>query len=303
MYREERKTAGELRVIGEQHGWKARKLSMAEVQRMGSTELTWHEKFNVDNLKKAYADAKAPEPKAPPLEKQKEFAEKMFQEYPQLVRSDANAAEVDAWLAKMPKPTFTFADFEQAVDTLASEGRLELDLRPLGLGDGTISGYAVRNHPQIRKLCSRAHPLSEAAKKKNQYRPDLTSDEFKKEHRYAWVDTEGTPSEKSVTHEQRGAIIGRIKHIFEEFMAQEPRYTNTDANAEIMYQQMKSAGLPYNVANLNAVFRGLLSAKAINAGEPVFDKAAFRREIADMPSAEYERRRRDPVFRMKADCA
>ena len=133
---------------------------------MNSKELRFHELFNKTELEKALASNQKPKPSAPSTQEQQNLARRLFQEYPQLLVTPENAAVIDSFLATMPNPTYTYADFLQAYESETMNGRLVLNPSACGAGKETsVSGHRLRTHPNLYKLLA-AVPTAEQRTKR-----------------------------------------------------------------------------------------------------------------------------------------
>jgi hypothetical protein len=310
-----KKTRSELEVLAQRYGWKPRPdLTIADIHVMTSDEIQWRETFDKENLANGFnSNARKADAEQKRIQQHWESlagkdatpegyaaANAFCKRYPQYVRSyEENNVKISKWMYENHCDPTKVESYEKAFRELANT---ELLLSPAAIGGSGPDVFGASKSPLRDELLKGESQRKQDKRLAEQKRiSNLTSDEWKAENRHSWIDTEGIPDLKKVSKNTRGAVIGRMQHIFLEFLEQEPRYTRLDENDEAFEKYIAAKGYNYTVPELNKAFREMASQGLLRVGEPVFDKAAFRREIADMTSDEYNRRRRDPVFRMKAD--
>lgn len=307
------KNREELKALAQRNGWTVRKLTLAEVRAMNPDQILYHETFNRENLEAALNEKKinAESEKLRvqqfykddlgrnPTPEQYEAANTFCRRFPQYVRNLENGRKLLAWMREHDLDSAKAENYEAAFRALANT---EILLSPAALGFDGPDVIGAKNHPHRDDLLSDESEIKGRKKIAEMKRiKSLTSDEWKEENKHAWLDVDGVPNLKELDDNTRGAVLGRMGHLYAEFAAQEPRWTDTQANREALLNYVTANHFNYSVPELNRAFREMSVKGLITVGEPVFDKAAFRYEISRMSSDEYNQRYRDPVFRMKAD--
>lgn len=314
------KSRSELEVLAQRHGWKARQFTLADLRAMSNDEAQWHETFNKDNFEAACNE---PQRKAEAAKTELDafwnvehvddtqyaallkVQNAFYSQYPQYVRScAANGEALTILIAEKRWDIRKTETYTKAFEALAKTGALLLSPLNAGVGsEAEITGDALKNYPRLADLLKpeseikREKRLAEEKRKNN-----LTSDQWKAENRHAWIDVEGIPNLAKLPHDTRGAVLGRMGHIFSEFLDQEPLFTRLDRNIEAFHRYMTKAGYDWTVPQLNRAFREMVAQKLLVPGELVFDKPAFRRDLNRMTSAEIDLRLQDdPEFRRKMD--
>jgi hypothetical protein len=310
-----KKTKSELEVLAKRYGWKPRPdLTIADIRDMTPDEIQWRETFDKENLANGFnSDARKADAEQKRIQQQWESlagkdlnpegyaaANAFCKRYPQYVRSyEENNVKISKWMYENHCDPTKVESYEKAWRELANT---ELLLSPAAIGGSGPEVFGANNSPlrdELLKAESQRKQDKRLAEEKR--KSQLTSDQWKAENRHAWIDIEGIPDLKKVSDKTRGAVIGRRNHIFLEFLEQEPRYTRLDANDDAFEKYMAAKGYNYTIPELNKAFQEMAAQGLLRVGEPVFDKAAFRYEVAKMSSDEYKRAYQDPIFRMKAD--
>jgi hypothetical protein len=197
----ERKSAKEIQEVLE--SLKARPLIYAEYKAMPQDIASWHEFANSANVDKALDAHKDEQKKA--VAKIKNSVERMWTGAASTVESEAawKAAEqfMEMYPAVRPTDTATGAAFrkylrannldprevssyETALQALAGTNQPEIVLSPKAAGVGLeeeLGGYSLRSYPKLHLLLQRA-PSPEMRKFREAYRPELSADEYKREH-------------------------------------------------------------------------------------------------------------------------
>ena len=305
------KNREELKALAQRNGWTVRKLTLAEVRAMNPDHILYHETFNRENLEAALNEKKinAESEKLRvqqfykedigrnPTPEQYEAANTFCRRFPQYVRNLENGRKLLAWMREHDLDSAKAENYEAAFRALANT---ELLLSPAALGLAGPDVIGAKNHPDRDDLLSDESEIKGRKKIAEMKRiKSLTSDEWKEETKHAWLDVDGIPSESwlKAHPEERGSVLGRMSQIFSDFMAQEPFYTPTNENAEIMCAYIKSQGYNFDLPNLNRAFKELAAtkrirvAKAIDTSQPqqhgetkVLDKKAILAKVARMNS-------------------
>jgi len=311
-----KKSRSELEVLAQRYGWQPREFTLAELHRMSTDEILYREAFDKEHLQAAYDEPNRKEDQSKKLYRDiwkgkasKELTHAAFEatktfssRFPQYVPVDENHVKIQNYVFDNNLDPTKPESYEQAFRTLGASGELILSPAAIGIGkEEEIGGEKARNYS--RDLLKPESELKREKRLAEQKRVhDLTSDQFKKENQHAWLDVDGIPKKlEKLPDNARGAVLGRMEHIFAEWAEQEPRWTHTQANRESLLQYLAANNFNYSVQDLNRAFLEMSAKGLLTVGQPVFDKAAFRREIAGMSSDEYRRRYTDSVFRMKAD--
>jgi hypothetical protein len=300
------KTANELKYLGDKYGWKVGPLTHSQVQKMNSQEYEFHQAFNKAELEKALASNQKVKPTAPSVEEQTEFVQKLFKDYPQLPKSAENAAALDAYLAAMPNPSFTFADFREAFEKQALAGRLVLNPSACEASPETeLTGFRLRTYPNLWKLL-------EPYKAKNS-EATMTARDYKAAH--------------PELHDVRlpALIAKRFDQANATFLANHPEYIRTDENSKVIISRLEKQGLMPTIQNLEWAYEAAYKAEeletnpeAVVAGSvtkmvdfgaertkgvaPRSKKSSFQSKIDSMTSVELkEKIATDPSFRNALD--
>ncbi len=323
LYATDRKTAGELKVLADRHGWKARKLTFADLQKMSSRELNFHEQFNAENLKIAMnepartaASAKqriadmwggklGPEVDAAAHKAGKQFCEK----YPQLIQDETNAWAIHNRMRELGLDGTDEASYAQAFSDLGARGELHLNPSTLGLGtEERISGFQVKNHPQLHLLL---RPAATAEQIESYNSAKMSSAEYLKAHPEL--------RDQRMPH----YIQERINRAAATFVSMEPSFVATDESVDALVAWVKEKGYEYNHNSLVEGFKTLYEQgkigrrrDAVVHGQvltlteyepqqrtpPVSDKYSFQKKLDSMSSEEYkDRMLNDKAFRAAVD--
>ena len=306
------KNREELKALAERNGWKVRPLTLAEVHAMNPDQILYHETFNKKNLEAAFNEKqlKAESEKIRveqfykddlgrnPTSEQYAAANLFCTRFPQYVRNyKENSIKMLTWMREHDLDSAKAENYEAAFRALANT---ELLLSPAALGFDGPDVIGAKNHPHRDDLVSDESEIKGRKKIAEMKRiRSLTSDEFKEKNKHAWLDVEGIPSEIWLKQhpEERGPVLGRMSQIFSAFIAQEPFYTPTNENAEIMCGYLKTQGYNFDLSNLNRAFKELAAtkrirvAKVIDTSQPqqhgetkVLDKKAILAKVARMNS-------------------
>ena len=311
-----KKTKSELEVLGQRYGWKQRPdLTLADIHVMTPDEIQWRETFDKENLANGFnSNVRKAEAEKQRIQQHWESlagkdatpegyaaANAFCKRYPQYVRSyEENNVKLSKWMYENHCDPTKVESYEKAFRALANT---ELLLSPSAIGGSGPDVFGAQKsslRDELLKAESQRKQDKRLAEEKRISK--LTSDEWKAENKHAWLDVDGVPNLKKLDDNTRGAVLGRMGQLYAEFAAQEPRWTDTNANRKALLEYVTANHFNYSVPELNRAFREMSAKGLITPAVPVFDKVAFRYEIDAMSSDEYNRRRRaDPVFRMKAD--
>ena len=216
-----------------------RELTEAEINLMPTLVYEWHAAHNTANLEKALAPKPKERPTPPAFEAQKELAERLFRDYPQLLRTPENATVIDGFLSSMASPTFSYQDFITAFETETMSGRLVLNPSACGVGEETlVTGHRLRTHPELYKLL-RPAPTDEQQAQLEQ--DQMSSKDWAKLHAAEWRGK----SEREIEAEQWVAAIP-------EFKRRHPEY-NEVASPELkdaIMNYIKNLRLPLTVESI-----------------------------------------------------
>ena len=324
LYATDRKTAGELKVIAEQRGWKPKKeLTLADVQRMGSLEMQFHELFSPEAMKLAIEEparkAKAAKQrvkdmwdgKLPELDSAARKAVETFcEKYPQFIRDEPNALALCNFTKLNGLDGTLIESYETAFQALAARGELHLNPSALGLGtEERISGHSVKTHPELHLLL----------------RPALTSDQLDKYKSAKMSSAEYLKAHPELTRPTKlpDYVTERISRAYATFKSMEPSFVATDDSIDALIAWMNERGYPYSHNSLLEGFKTLYEQgkigrrrDAVVHGQvvtmteypleqrtpPVSDKYSFQKTIDSMGSQEYlDRINKDPQFRAAID--
>jgi len=288
-----------------------RVLTDAEIRRMPEPVYSWHYQNNRANLDRALEAKPRNKPVPPAFNEQRELAEKLFHDYPQLLRTSENAAAIDSYLAAMPNPTFTFSDFREAFEKQTLAGRLMLNPSACDAGDETeVTGHRLRTHPNLYKML--ASYTAESQERERTKR--MSAADYKKEHPEAFDSGKVPPM-----------IENRFRQAVATLLVNHPELVQSEENAELLRSYLAEKGLPFNVTNLEVAHTALREAgelktnseavvtsgqtKLIDLGgyrEPGYPprsrKSSFQQKIDGMTADELKQRMAiDPAFRDALD--
>lgn len=261
MYVSDRKTAGELRAIGEQRGWKPTKtISPAELQQFSSLEIQFHEIFSPEALKlaltepKRKADEKTGSIKrmwtgaASTYESEAAWktAEKFMELYPQVRATDTvTGAAFRKYLRANNLDPRELSSWETALQVLAATNQPEIFLSPKAAGVGPeeeLGGYSLRSYPKLHLLLQRT-PDEATRKFREAHRPELSADEFKKQH----LQETGAPA----------YVKARIQKACDTLIAWHPDYLNTDDNIKLLVEWIAENKMQYDINGFEAAYHAL----------------------------------------------
>lgn len=312
MYSSDRKTAGELKAIGEQRGWKPKKeISAAELHQFSSLEIQFHEAFSPEAMKLALT-----EPKRKADEK-KGSVKRMWTGAASTDESEAAWKTGEKFMALYPavRPTDSatgsafkkymhlnnldpreLASWEQSLQSLAAQNQPEIFLSPKAAGVGPeeeLGGHALRSYPKLYLLLQRA-PDAATQKLREAYKPELSADEYKRQY----LQESGAPPYAKA----------RIKTACDTLIAWHPNYVNTENNIKLLIDWIADNGMQYDINGFEAAYHSLskenkleLRAGAIvhggemtmtnyeprEQGAPVLpDKASLRAKIRNLSSTQ-----------------
>jgi hypothetical protein len=249
------KTKSELEALAARYGWEKRALTLADVRAMKSDELEFHSVFNADSLNAAL-EGRRQEPVMLSREKQFQIAERLFAEYPQLIRSNSNAQIIDGYLREITNPKFQYSEMVEAFEKGVTSGRLQLDPSAIGVSNETsITGYALKTHPKLDKLI-----LPAIKKKKSAVYDTMSADEYLRLHPEAKIKL--PPSQ---------ATVNAVQQHINTFLQNNPSFIHSDENEAALRGWLADRDLSLNFNNLQGAFEALV------ADGMAFDKSKLRR--------------------------
>jgi len=262
MYASDRKTAGELRAIGEQRGWRAKKeISAAELHQFSSLQIQFHEAFSPEAMKLALTEPKrkADEKKGSVERMWKGSAstdeseaawktgEKFMELYPAVRPTDsATGSAFKKYMRLNNLDPRELASWEQSLQSLAAQNQPEIFLSPKAAGVGPeeeLGGYSLRSYPKLYLLLQRA-PDAATRKFRESYKPELSADEFIKQA----PELQNGPS-----YAERQAIDLAVRSLpyFER------DYVATEENGNKLLQYIHKNNLQFNLTGLRIAFNAL----------------------------------------------
>jgi hypothetical protein len=257
LYASDRKTAGELKVLAEKHGWKARELNFADLQRMSSKELNFHEQFNAENLKKAMDEpalkAKARKQALADVWTAQDLGEDKYEairkagtmftdRYPQFIKETPNSDAITSYIQTNGLDLTEVHSYETAFQALAARGELHLNPSALGLGtEERISGHSITSHPKLYLLLRPAPSAEEIERQKT---AKMSAAEWKKSRPEL---QDGLPF---VIQQQ----FFKAAHSLASF---EPEYVFSDANNAKLIEYVNNNRLQFNLTGLRVAFNAI----------------------------------------------
>jgi len=305
MYSSDRKTAGELRAIGEQRGWKARKnISAAELHGFSSLEMQFHEAFSPEALKVALSEPKRRgDDKVSSVKRiwtggstkeesvaAWEMANKFIAAHPQIPLNDATAKTFQSFFREHTLDPREYTNWATALDRLGTEGRIVLSPKAAGVGpEEILSGNQLKTYPKLYLLLQPA-PNAETRKRRELYKPELSADEFIRQ----------TPElQNGPSYAERQAIdlaVRSLPHFERDYVA-------TEENGKKLLQYIHKNNLQFNLIGLRIAFNALkndleLKSVTVQAGKTTMtnyepraqgapklpDKASLAAKIRNMSS-------------------
>lgn len=250
-----------------------RELSMQEINKMHSKVLLWHEMKNngyltaaIEQLERQAAGKKNMETqkakrmfsqKATPTEIQETLAalNKLAANYPQLIQIDSNSQAIITDIRDR-EAVPSYEEMVHSFEKLTLTGTLTLAPENIKADtESEVTGYALRNHPNLPELLE-AHPPLTAEQQKTEELKRMSADEFKK---YAGLENTDIPPlvEQSI---RKAVALFKVQH---------PEYAGDNEAQEILLEFIYKNNLPVTFNSLELAY--VSSEKELRAVEAIDD--------------------------------
>jgi len=231
------KTKNELLELAKTHNWSPRKLTSAEISRMGADEFEYHCAFNrlaVEKAQNETTPTAASSPHTLAVDAQKALVHRVLSRYPAYVFSDHNAKAMNAALGAIKNPRLDEAEVVETLQACMNAGKLELKLP---------SGRVVSGQELMRITASEFQSLISPTVEKDE--AHMSAAEYRAAH------AEDFETEvPDVLRADRQKVMLTVLAL-PEFAGMALDHDDTT----FLAREMKRQGLLYNVQNIAALIR------------------------------------------------